>query len=656
MTANKELLVGLVGLVVSVLVVGQVPVREAGEWQGEYTANAGELLPGSLVGQTFVAGKDDLSGVAVMLATYSGRVKDGRVELHLRRSVADRSDLRAARADVSELGDNQFYRFEFEPVDVSSGQTFFFFVVSPESVPGDAVTVDIDGRDPYPKGSAYLVRNGKSGDIDAAVLARSGKQTIDMAFETYYTVPLRVAAVNKIVAAGSTFVRTWDEQRGKYIIWAKVAVLAALLVAMLLSLQSLVKKPRSVLLALFVLAVAARVMYAVELPLTNDEGNYLYDARTLLEGKLAGGDGYVKAPLVVAWVALWQILVGQTVLAGRLASVMIGAATLFPLYILGRELGGKRAGLIAAGAWALLGVTTVYNIYVHTQPVALFFGVSGLAVLLATLRGRLQRRQLWLFASGVLLGLGVVSRKSILALGLVPLVLIFIESRSWRRRGQDLAVVGLGFLLVVGLFLAGSAVVYGGEGFWEALGANSAEDGITAVDPAEMEQVRAYSIRGMTPFFRESLPLILLSMIGLGVVLEKLLRVKVFPVRLLAFLASPSEVGFGASAARSPRPSASSGRGTMPARRLSLARRVLGSPFVSKIGWLIPLVVFWWAWGFFSEYEGGRVMVFGMRQLWFALAAVLVLVAVLARRPIKEVGGGRREMAGVLVPVLWALL
>src|SRR3990167_4630376 len=107
MTANKELLVGLVGLVVSVLVVGQVPVREAGEWQGEYTANAGELLPGSLVGQTFVAGKDDLSGVAVMLATYSGRVKDGRVELHLRRSVADRSDLRAARADVSELGDNQ---------------------------------------------------------------------------------------------------------------------------------------------------------------------------------------------------------------------------------------------------------------------------------------------------------------------------------------------------------------------------------------------------------------------------------------------------------------------------------------------------------------------------------------------------------------------
>jgi len=619
-------------LVVLVLVAGGgvlagelVPVREAGERQGEYTANTGELLPGSLVGQTFVAGKDALSGVAVMLATYSGRVKDGQVELHLRRSVDDRQDQRVARADVSELGDNQFYRFEFEPVDVSSGQTFFFFVVSSGSVPGGAVTVDIDGRDPYPKGSAYLVRNGKSGGIDAAVLARSGKQTIDMAFETYYTVSLRVAAVNKIVAAGSTFVKTWDEQRGKYIVWAKVGAPAVLLLAMLLSLQSLVKKPRSVLLVLFVLAVAVRLMYAVELPLTNDEGNYLYDARTLLEGKLAGGDGYVKAPLVVAWVTLWQILAGQTILAGRLASVIIGAATLFPLYILGRELGGKRAGLIAAGAWALLGVTTVYNIYVHTQPMALFFGVSGLAVLLATLRGRLQRRQLWLFASGVLLGLGVVSRKSILALGLVPLMLISAESRGWRRRGQDLVVVGLGFLLVVGLFLAGSTAVYGSEGFWEALGANSAEDGITAVDPAEIEQVRAYSIRGMTPFFRESLPLILLAMMGLGIVLESLVT------RGLNFLvAYPS-----------------------PLDKLGAAAHTYSSkisPLVTKTVWIVPLIIFWWAWGFFSEYEGGSVMVFGMRQLWYVMAGVLVLVAVLSRG---RVSGKRGRGSAVLVPVLW---
>jgi len=38
-----------------------------------------------------------------------------------------------------------------------------------------------------------------------------------------------------------------------------------------------------------IMGVLFRLMYAVELPATNDEGNYLYDARTLLQGQLAGG-------------------------------------------------------------------------------------------------------------------------------------------------------------------------------------------------------------------------------------------------------------------------------------------------------------------------------------------------------------------------------
>lgn len=600
MTTNKKLVV-LLALLFALAVIGElVPVREVGERQGGYTTNSGELMTGSLVGQTFVAGKDDLSGVAVMLATYSGRVDTGTIELHVRESIDDERDLRADTVDVSQLGDNQFYRFEFEPIDDSGHQPYFFFVVSPSGEVGNAVTVDINGEDPYPLGSAYLVRGQEAGEIEEEVLAKSGKQSVDVAFEAYYTVSLRVAAVNKAVATGRAFVQAWGEQWSKYLIWAKVAAPAVLLVAMILSLRWLVRKPRQVLLVLFVLAVAARLMYAVELPLTNDEGNYLYDARTLLEGKLSGGDGYVKAPLVVVWLAIWQFMLGKTVLAGRLASVVIGAATLFPLYILGREL-GKKAGLLTAGVWVLLGVTCVFNIYVHTQPLALFFGVTGIAVLLMALRNRFSRRGMWLFLSGVLLGLGVVSRKSILALGLVPLVLVLLENKDWRARMTDLIIVGLGFLLVVSLLLGGAAVVYGREGFWEALGANSAEDGISAVDPAEAEQVRAYSLRGMTPFFRESLPLILLAMIGLGVALEGV------ATRGLNFL-------------------------------------------VAKTVWIIPFIVFWWAWGFFSEYEGSSAMVYGMRELWYVMAAVLVLVAVLYRG---RVSGEQGQWAAVLVPVLW---
>ncbi|MFH1354146.1 MAG: glycosyltransferase family 39 protein [bacterium] len=608
---TREKLIGLIVFVGLVILVGTlVSVREVGERQGEYTTNTGELLQGSLVGQTFVAGKDDLSGVAVMLATYSGRVKTGTVELHVQDLPAGQAgsigygrDLRTDMVDVSQLGDNQWHRFKFEPIADSAGQSLFFYVTSLEGVAGNAVAVDINGKDPYPLGSAYLVRGHNDEEVSGDVLVRSGKQSLDMAFEIYYTVPLRVAVMNKTVATGKQFVQTWDEMHGKYIIWAKVGVPALLFITLMVWLRRLSLRPRQTLLVLFVLAIVVRLIYAVELPLTNDEGNYLYDARTLLEGGLAGGDGYVKAPLVVIWLAIWQFILGQTILAGRLSSVVIGAATLWPMYLLGRGLGSIKTGLVAAGAWALMGVTTVFNIYVHTQPLALFFGIFGLAVLSAALRGKLgppsrRARFIWLFVAGVLLGLGVVSRKSILALGLVPLALVVREGQSWRGRLKDLIIIGLGFLLVVSLFLGGAAAVYGKEGFWEALGANSAEDGISAVDPAEVEQVRAYSLRGMTPFFRESLPLILLAMIGLGVALEKL-----------------------------------------------FTRR-----FVKLIAWAVPIAIFWWAWGFFLEYEGSSVMVFGMKDLWYAMAAGLILVAILYRGKASDKPG---QWAPVLVPVLW---
>ena len=138
---------------------------------------------------------------------------------------------------------------------------------------------------------------------------------------------------------------------------------------------------------LFVGAVIFRILYAVDLPITNDEGNYLYDAQTLLRGSLAGGDGYVKAPLVVLWVAVWQFVFGNTILAGRLSSIIIGALTMFPIYILAREMWGRREGLVAAASWAFIGSAIVFNIYVHTQPLALFFGICGLAVLFMALRG-----------------------------------------------------------------------------------------------------------------------------------------------------------------------------------------------------------------------------------------------------------------------------
>ena len=194
-----------------VLEVRQLKITHTG-----YTTNAGELTRDVLVGQTFTSPEDMLAGLGVMFATYANRDNTQPVKLHLRRSIHDREDIRVVSIRPEQLKDNQVYRFEFEPIADARGQQFFFFLVSPDSAPGNAVTVDLDTRDPYPLGSAYVVRGQGSSITSPEVLERSGKPTNDVAFQTYHIVPVRVAVVDTITGTVREFLASWDEQKGTY--------------------------------------------------------------------------------------------------------------------------------------------------------------------------------------------------------------------------------------------------------------------------------------------------------------------------------------------------------------------------------------------------------------------------------------------------------
>ncbi|MEX1997156.1 MAG: hypothetical protein WEA04_00550 [Candidatus Andersenbacteria bacterium] len=592
-----------------------IVVRERTVQQASYTTNAGELTGDVLIGQTFKSEHNYLSGVAVMFATYSNRANTQPIHFHLRESLEAREDLRRVAIAPHLLGDNQFYRFEFEPIADSEGKNFFFFVVSPSSVPGNAVTVDVDSRNPYHLGTAFIVR-GRGRDVTAPQnLAPSGKPTQDLGFASYHTVPLRVAVINAARQAVYSFIVNWDDQRSHYEIVGKTMVPGLLFLLLLIAMSRRSESEGTpaalsrravifLLIFLFVVAVGLRILYARELPVTEDEGNYLYDARSLRQGILAGGDGYVKAPLVIAWMALWQFLLGDTIIAGRLSSIVIGALTIFPIYSLGCQLKNRLTGIMAAAVWSLFGAAVLANVYAHTQPLALFFGIMGLAVLWQAVRqpafsaspslSAHGPSNLKLIGAGMLLGLGVISRKSILALGVLPLLFIAVHGVSWRQRLHYCFLVGIGFMLVVGAFLWSAYQVYGLEGLWEALGVNSATDGTISLDPSEAEKTRSYSLRGMTPFFRESLPLIFLSLLGWGLLLETFSRNLVR--RALRERPSPFT-------------------------------RALLEHVVPKIVWIFPLAAFWWCWQFFFEYEGSAFMFYGMTLLWYLMGGMLVLVA-----------------------------
>lgn len=613
---SKFYTLGALLVVIGLALASQfIRVSTTNDKPGEHTSNSGELTSTEIVGQTFTSHQANLSGIAVKVATYSGRDNTEAVVFHLRDSFTATSDLARVTASPRDFGDNQFYLFKFKPQPDSAGRSYFFFLESPTGRKGNAIAVDLSTGNPYYEGTAFLVRAGDNAPIWPGFIERSGKPTVDVVFRQYHQVPLRDAAIAQIKTSILTFITAWPSRRADYISLGALALPALVIVilAFLLSYRhgenSDKKMPvwlvAALLAALMLAAFFWRWRYAIKMPLTNDEGNYFYDAASILNSRLAGGDGYVKAPLVISWIAIWVKILGHTVVAGRLSSIIISVLTTIPIFFIGREVYNRKTGLLAAALWALAGVTGVFGIYVHTQPVALFFGVSGVAIIWMTLRGRfrswaenLTSPLTMFFLGGILLGLGVASRKSILALGLLPLMLIMVENKSWRDKLQQLLMVGCGFGVIIAVLLAGANFVYGRQGLWEVIGLNSAEDSVRTIDPAEAEHALEYSIRGMTPFFRESLPLVMLSLIGWGIMIEN------------AFWTAIKEL------------------------RVPVSQKVqfIYRQILPKLAWILPAAVLWWAWRFFSEYEGALFFdMSGMKLLWLGTAAIGAVVAIWPR-------------------------
>ena len=578
-----------------------IHVPEVGERQEDHALNSGELTGTNAIGQTIVAQKNNLSGIGIIIATYSGRDNTHPVTLHLRDSVSAGNDIRTVSVAASKFGDNQFYNFAFKPIADSKGKIYFFIVDSPESVKGNAIAIDLNNKDTYLHGTGYVIHTANNAPVTDNIIQRSGKQTIDVAFQTLYSVPAGTFIYHSITNAIHAFINTWNDNRHEYALWAGAFLPSLIVLALCFALFRFKKMPKTwmILLGLAVIAGIIRTFYALSLPFTDDEGNYLYDAWSLLHGHFAGGDGYVKAPLVIAWIALWEAILGHTAFAGRLSSIIAGSALVYPIFLLVRTLWTTRAALITAALWACMGTAAVSTIYVHTQSVAIFFGMSGIALLAYALKEKMASPK-WLIIAGAVIGLAVASRKSMLALGLTVILLLVTLSKNWNARLKNTLYVGIGFIGVLALFMLYAYTVYGGVGITEALGINSAEDGISSIDPDQIEQIREYDLKGMTPFFRESLPIILLSMLGIGVYLQD------------AFA--------------------------------SLFKKTKAL-LLSRIAWIIPLGIFWWAWDFFSQYEGAKFMKYGIPTLWW-LFGITLLGAILlpalavrssnAKRPIEE--------------------
>lgn len=133
-----------------------------------YEEHVGEIYGDAQAGQTFAAPYSGLYRVDVLLLTY-GRINTHDVVFHLKASPKEEEDLLKVTINAREVKDDTYSVFTFPRIPDSAGKIFFFCLDSPESVPGDAITIGSKGGDPYARGTAYL--NGSPTEQDLTFVA-----------------------------------------------------------------------------------------------------------------------------------------------------------------------------------------------------------------------------------------------------------------------------------------------------------------------------------------------------------------------------------------------------------------------------------------------------------------------------------------------------
>ena len=158
-----------------------------------------------------------------------------------------------------------------------------------------------------------------------------------------------------------------------------------------------------------VIAIRIRLL---EMPLERDEGEYAYAGQLMLQGippyKLAYN---MKFPGTYAAYAGIMSVFGQTIRGIHLGLLLVNAATVALIYLLGRRLVNSTAGIVAATSYAVLSVSpSVLGLAAHATNFVMVLVLGG-TLLLLTCRSSEVHVFGRLFASGLLFGIGALMKQ-----------------------------------------------------------------------------------------------------------------------------------------------------------------------------------------------------------------------------------------------------
>lgn len=197
----------------------------------------------------------------------------------------------------------------------------------------------------------------------------------------------------------------------------------------------------------FAAAVRFRLL---EMPLERDEGEYAYAGQLMLQGippyKLAYN---MKLPGTYAAYALIMAVFGQTIRGIHLGLLVVNAATIVLVFLLGRRLFDSFVGVVAAASFAVLSMgQTILGMAAHASHFVILPVVGGMLLLLRAVR---SERLSAVWGSGLLFGLGFLMKQPGVFFGLFGLA--YLLWSDWRRRSMNWRRIAA--------FLCGAAIPFG---------------------------------------------------------------------------------------------------------------------------------------------------------------------------------------------------
>lgn len=190
-------------------------------------------------------------------------------------------------------------------------------------------------------------------------------------------------------------------------------------------------------------------------PFFRDEGVYASVGQLILDGGIPYRDAFDnKPPLIYGWYAFSFVIFGQHIWAPRLMVSLLLSITTLLVYVEGRLVFSRRAGLLAAAAFALSVGLAGFETNANTE---YFMLLPMVGALVAFTVGQQRQQLTWYLLAGFLSGLAIMTKETSL-FNFAFLVAFAVISTARERRWREL-VYGPSGVLMLGCTMAFFLVV-----------------------------------------------------------------------------------------------------------------------------------------------------------------------------------------------------